>query len=119
MSNFLADIRGELADEPVDAVVIGDHGGGWRDAPDRDGYLEPGEARYIAPEKRGVVLDWSEAEPLLDYEYDSGYGGADCHPVWIWTPTRVLFVSTYDGSTAVESVPRNPSPGGPYMPGGG
>lgn len=120
MSNFLEDIRKVLSDEPVEAAVIGNHGDSWwREDGERDGSLDPDDRRFIAPGKRGIVLDWAEAAPLLDYEYDDGFGGADCHPVWIWTPTRVLFVSTYDGSTNVTSVPRNPAAGQPHMPGGG
>jgi hypothetical protein len=64
------------------------------------------------------VLTWEQARPMLDYSYDTGYGGADCHAVWVWTPTRVLFVVQYDGSTGLESVPRAPVAGLPDMPGG-
>jgi len=51
--------------------------------------------------------------------YDAGYGGEDCHPIYAWTDSRVIFVSCYDGSTQVESIPRNPMPGEARMFGGG
>ena len=54
------------------------------------------------------VLTWKEAQPILDYEYDSGYGSQDCHSLYIWTPTRVIYIHEYDGSTWPEAVPRNP-----------
>lgn len=54
------------------------------------------------------ILSWQEARPHLDYQYDSGYGAVDCHAVYAWTPSRVLFISQYDGSTHVTSVPRHP-----------
>lgn len=58
----------------------------------------------------GKVLPWSEARSYLDYDYDSGFGGTDCHAVYAWTETRVLFAHEYDGATSVNWVPRNPEP---------
>lgn len=55
---------------------------------------------------------------MLDYAYDGSFGAPECDAIWAWTPTRVLFVSQYDGATRVESVPRNPQDGTPEMPGG-
>jgi hypothetical protein len=66
-----------------------------------------------APVRRGVLLSWDEARPMLDYKFDAGFGGQDCHNVWVWTPDRVLFVAEYDGATSVEGVPRNPTAGDP------
>lgn len=54
------------------------------------------------------VLTWEEARPILDYEYDSGFGAQDCHSLYIWTPTRVIYVHEYDGATWPEAIPRNP-----------
>ena len=64
------------------------------------------------------VLNWLEARNKLDYEYDSGYGGADCHAVYAWTKNYVLFVSIYDGATEVEALPRDPTPCFPDYIGG-
>ena len=67
----------------------------------------------------GVPVKWEEARPILDYEYDSGYGGVDCHAIMAWTETWVLFVCSYDGSTWVASVPRKPQFITPDTYGGG
>ena len=56
------------------------------------------------------VHPWVIVRPVLDYEYDSGFGGQDCHDFMAWTETRVFFVYEYDGSTRVDSMPRNPAP---------
>jgi len=61
-------------------------------------------------EQYGKLITWNLARPILDYEYDSGYGGADCHAVYAWTETQVIFVTEYDGSTSLAEVPRNPTP---------
>ena len=100
-ANFADDIQGAAGAEPIEGVVIGALG--W----ERDG----GEA----PE----VLAWEDARSTLDYEYDDGYGAPECHAIYAWTASRVVFVSTYDGSTRVTWVPRNPVAGWPDMPGGG
>ena len=59
------------------------------------------------------VLTWEEARPLLSYAFsmgcDRGRPGDDsCHAVVAWTDSKVIFISTYDGSAQVESLPRNP-----------
>jgi len=62
---------------------------------------------------KGVVVTpkpWAEAEDGLRYEYDRSFGAPDCHPVIAWTPTHVIFIHEFDGSTAVCAVPRNPQP---------
>lgn len=87
--------------EKVIAIVIGDKG--WFDD---------------ETPNRGEVMTWKEAEPLLDYEYDGGYGSPDCHSIYAWTKTKVIFVVQYDGATNLTFVPRNPISGMPEMPGG-
>ena len=106
MANFLADLVEELAGEPVDAIVIGAF-------PKDDGPRTP---RDIVPrEAIGRVSTWSDAVVWLDYDYDDDVGsapdggnGADCHPVYIYTATRVIVINEYDGSTRPRSVPRHP-----------
>lgn len=99
MRTFAEDIEHAAGGEPILSAVIAPFGGWYGDGP--------------CPRDVGVplkkVVPWSEARPFLDYQYDTGFGGADCHPVYAWTPTRVLFVHEYDGSTGVVSVPRNPT----------
>jgi hypothetical protein len=109
MSNFKEDIL-EAAGEPIEAIVIGAFG--W------DGYEEHVPPR-VPDEKKGVVLSWDEAAPMLNYEYDTGFGTPECHAIEAYTASRVIIVSTYDGSTSLTWVWRNPTPGNPSMPGGG
>ena len=103
MSTLRDWIEEAAAGEPIEAVVIGELG--WGDYSD--------EVKSPSP-----VLTWEEAYPKLLYEFDSGFGSPGCHAIYVWTPTRVFFVSQYDGSTQLESVPRNPVPCNPDMPGG-
>lgn len=101
MSNFAQDIEKAAGGEPIEAIVIGNYGWGDDDEPDERGVVRANRHR---------VLGWAEARPLLDYTYDTGYGGPDCHPIHAWTPTRVLFVATNDGAPSITSVPRAPGP---------
>lgn len=105
--SFAADIEAVAGDEPIEAVVVGS--------------IEDGFSSYYFPKGKPPVgiLTWEMARPFLDYSYSPGYGGAECAPVWVWTPTRVLFVGTYDGATWVDAVPRNPTEGDPNHVGGG
>ncbi len=116
MSNFAQHIEETAGDEAIEAIVIGPFGWG-SDMDDTDAYGEERVERKAKP-KRGVVLTWAEARPMLDYEYSTGYGAPECDAIWAWTPSRVLFVSQYDGATGLESMPRNPVDGKPDMPGG-
>jgi hypothetical protein len=95
--------------EEIVAVVIGEMG--WGE------YGSEGVSGY-AYHPRGVVLTWGEAAPLLDYEFDDGYGAPNCEAVYAWTVSRAIFVSQYDGSTSPQWMPRNPVACKPEMPGG-
>ena len=97
-ANLAKWIEDAVGDEPIDAVVIGPEQG--------HDYRDPTELRQ--GQKLGVRLAWPEAKPMLDYEFYSGYGSADCNPITLWTRTRVFFIAEYDGSTRLVSVPRNP-----------
>ena len=109
MPNFLQDIERVLEQEKVERAVIGNFGGyDWG-----EGYGEK-----VPKELRNRLLTWEETKPLLDYEYDDGFGGAECNSIYAWTATRVIFVSEYDGSTTVTSLPRNPCECSPTMLGG-
>lgn len=109
MSNFANDIRDAVGDEEIVGIAIGAFG--W------DGFREEDIERK-AEVRRGVVLTWGEAEPMLDYEYHVGYGSPECDAICLWTPTRVIWVTQYDGSTHFSSAPRNPIDHMPDMPGG-
>jgi hypothetical protein len=48
-------------------------------------------------------------EPVLDREFDSGYGGQN-GDLFIGYTTRFVYVTCYyDGSEWISTVPRNPS----------
>lgn len=106
--NFWSDLLAAAGDEPIEAVVIGAEGGTeWDDDEERN--------RGVPADRKFVVITADEAELWLSYNYDTGYGGADCHAVYVWTATKVIFVAEYDGSTRVTSLPRNPTPCHPGM----
>lgn len=100
-SNFKNDILLEAGGEAILAVVI------TEESPGRYFYDEE-DIKKIPKELVGVPLQWSQAASLLDYQYYAGFGAMDCHNIFAWTLTRVLYIHEYDGSTEVMSVPRNP-----------
>lgn len=86
------------AGETIEAIVVGEH--------DDDKWSTSGDRR---PEhQRNVILSRADGLALLDEEYDSGYGGADCFPMYAWSASWVWFIGEYDGATGLASVPRNP-----------
>lgn len=107
MDNFAKDIEDEAGGEPIHAIVIGEPQ--WWKADPRD----------IPTDHIGIPIPWSVARPLLDYNYNTNYGSADCHAIAAYTETRVILVGTYDGATWLYSVMRNPTPGHPSVEGGG
>ena len=115
MANLAQWIRQGLG-EPI-AVVIGAYGWGTLDSGE-PGYGEESCPSQIPREKRGVVLKWADARPLLDYEFDPGYGAPRCHAVYVWSKEDVLFISQYDGSVGFCVIPREPRAVVPEMPGG-
>lgn len=96
--------------EPVEAVVIGEMDWGRL-------RLFGGVPNYDA-QPRGQVLSWDDALPWISYEFDDGYGAPGCNAITAWTPSWVIGVSQYDGSTSPFKVPRNPVAHMPKMPGG-
>lgn len=103
-----ADDLEAVAAEPIEAIVIGDMG--WTE------YNE--ENKSDVSHVRYKLISWPQARPLLEYEYDSDYGAPDCHAITIWTANYIVFVSQYDGATAIERLPRNPIQHTPIMSGG-
>ena len=85
----------ELADgEPILAISIGDKGWSWD---------QPRIPRLF----RGRKIE--EALNILDFEFDSGYGGEEGYSLYAWTKSKVIIKGTYDGSEWYGVVPRNPS----------
>lgn len=96
--------------ETVEAVVFG--AWGW------SGYGEP-DPPPVPTELQGMVLTFKEAEPLMrSWSFYGGYGAPECYAVRIWTNHRLIWVTQYDGSTRLNSAPRNPVACVPDMPGG-
>ena len=82
-------------DELIKAIVVGKHD----------------NSRYNEKETvdENVVLGRDEGLRKLDYEFDNGYGGADCHPITAWTNETIIYICEYDGATGLSSRPRNPT----------
>lgn len=49
-----------------------------------------------------------KALQILDFKFDSGYGGEDGYCLFAWTKNWVIIKGTYDGSEWYSHVPRNP-----------
>ena len=107
---FAQDIEAKFDGERIDAVVIG--------------FFSPdytADEKYLPGNNRaGEVLEWEEARPLLNYDYSTSYGYVECHPVYVYSRTRVAVVACYDGEAWLKSIPRYPLAGElPEYAGGG
>ena len=95
--------------ETIEAIVFGEWGWG--------GYNE--EATAVPQEKQGILLTPEEAKPMMKgWSFHGGFGSPKCYAVNVWTNKRVCWVTQYDGSTWLDSAPRNPTAHIPDMPGG-
>lgn len=110
MANLIVWIEELAGGELVEAVVIGEMG--WGD------YGKERVPNY-AEQPKGVLLSWEEAKRWLNYDFSDGYGAPECNAVFVWTTNKVMWVTQYDGSTCMNSAPRNPVAVMPHMPGGG
>ena len=108
-------------DEKIEGIVFGPWG--WGDAPDEgeeweQGYGEPNPP-LVPFSERGKVLTLEEATPYMEgWEFNGGFGAPECYATYIWTNKRVLWVTQYDGATALDAVPRHPEKTMPDMSGG-
>ena len=95
--------------ETIEAIVFGEWGWG-----------SYGEESVVVPkDKQGVLLTPEEAKPMMaGWSFNGGYGSPECYAVNVWTNKRVIWVTQYDGSTCLDSAPRNPIAHIPDMPGG-
>lgn len=93
--------------EPIEGVVIGDISSSIES-----------KMPKLACQPRGIVLPWSEAQQWLDYSFDDSFGSPKCNAVTVWTPTKVMAVSQYDGATSLFVLPRHLVNHDPIMPGG-
>ena len=110
MANLVQWLEQSAAGEPIEAVVIGEMG--WGD------YGSEAVPSYDQ-QRRGEVLSWDEALPMLDYEFDDGFGAPGCNAITAWTASKVIFIDQYDGATGPVVIPRHPTAHMPKMPGGG
>lgn len=110
--NAYNDLIEELQDEEVvEYLVFGDYG--WGNFGEKDC------PNPIPKNKRGVLLTLEEAKPFMDgWTFHGGYGSPECYATFIWTNHRVIWVTQYDGSTTLDSMPRHPVDCLPDMPGG-
>ena len=90
--------------ESIEAIVVGKH--------DRAGW------RADALPDENIILSRDVGLAKLDQNYDNGYGGADCFPMYAWTKSFVYFIGEYDGATGLSEVPRNPIACEPKFSGG-
>lgn len=101
--------------ETVESIVFGPFGWG---SGDKLGYGEP-ESRPVPLDQRRKLLTLEEARPFMQgWPFDGDYGAPKCYATYIWTDQRCIWVTQYDGSTCLSSMPRNPTACTPSMPGG-
>ena len=107
--------------ESIEAIVFG--AWGWGRVPKQNeswqpAYDEP-EPPPVPFDRRGKLLTADEAKPLMvGWSFFGGFGSPRCYAVHVWTNQRVLWVTQYDGSTDLNSMPRHPAAVIPDMPGG-
>ena len=107
---FAEEIEEQAQPETIEAVVIGKIFEWGRTS-------ERNESKFTS--RVGEILAWAEARPLLDYPVGHGFGSPDCHPIAVYTATRIIQVCQYDGATDFFTTMRNPTAGVlPEMPGG-
>ncbi len=106
--------------ENIEAIVVGTFG--WAsNLSDEDAYgFDRNASRKPIPVSlKTKPQKWEDVRDYLHYMYDRGYGSPGCHAVYVYTADHVVFVSTYDGSTYLGKMPRNPVDCQPEMWGGG
>jgi len=96
-SNMKKDILEEVKDELDTAIIM---------VTSDSSVSEPNNKFPKELINKPIML--KEVIDYFDYNFDSGYGGQECHDFYIWTKSKVLFIWEYDGSTYISSVPRNP-----------
>lgn len=97
MENFKQDLLDAVGNDTIECIII------------IDGEIYRDPRRTIPVELTRKPLAPEIALQFLDYNYDPGFGGVDCHDVLVYTADRVLYIHEYDGSTEFRSVPRNPT----------
>ena len=89
---------GSNCEQIVEAVIFSKGGWGFHKFPDDLGAGQP--------------MTWKQAAPFLEkMSIKGGYGAPVCCPMRIYTPSHIIFVSEYDGSTRLNDIPRHPVKG--------
>lgn len=87
--------------ETIEAIVVGRH------------YNDFDSTETIYP-----IFSREDGLAALDAEFDSGYGGEDCHRMYAWSKSWVFFIYAYDGATCLAKLPARPLPCEPKYGGG-
>ena len=61
---------------------------------------------YGNENNKPIILNAKEARKVLNYEFDSGYGGEEGHSFYIYLKDWILVKGCYDGSEWMEEIPR-------------
>ena len=101
-----------LGSEPVEGVVLG------RDKPWWDADEKPDMPLA------GKLISFDQACDVLrtrrmTADFSAEAVGKEGRAFYLWTPTRILFLSHYDGLREVKYIPRHPVECRPQMFGGG
>ena len=99
IAEYIKDFESSIH-ETVIAVIVGYEHEWSREFP--DGFM------LLNENNTNKVISRDEAMRVLDVNYDAGYGGADCPPVYAYTDNWVMVIGEYDGSTSWACIPRNP-----------
>lgn len=103
VKDWLLEAEKEIG-ETILSMVVGPHDqAGWNAAPLPD---------------ENVLISREAGLAKVNAVFDDGYGGHDTWPLWAWTENWLFFISCYDGSTKLCHIPRHPTAGKPYFPGG-
>jgi len=97
MANFKDDIVDAVDNDKILSVYI-------FKMEDDDDYDRFCAANIVA----NRLVSYEEALKVLNYDYNDGYGGQDCHDILMWSAERVYYVHEYDGATCIRHRPRNP-----------
>jgi hypothetical protein len=111
MANLMNWLKDAFGDEQIEAITIGE-------APSRIRYSEDYTGKKIHGYEN-KLLSLEEASYYLDYDFHDGFGAEDCHAITAWSATKIAFVVCYDGSTWLQTLPRNPTQFFPPYVGGG
>lgn len=102
-----SDLIEYLEGEKVEAIIIGEYWGGVEDN------------MHVPSDLIGKKLNLDDLKwHMGSWSFNRGLGSRECFPAHVWTESRVIFVTCYDGGSWLSHVPRNPSNAMPQFHGG-